>query len=201
MPATYKNKENRHKLTLPSIMFRNRWRGQMRNLQYSNCACPLRSAKIMKLSGARRNNLCETLWDPCYRNNPNCDCLIDASGKPQCDCKDKSCRPVNNCCKTRKCLDYRGMIAVTEEGDTCQDWGKDTVNRNSGNDPEDHPDAGLIKNYCRNPSKAEKPWCYTLNPLKKWGFCSIPHCSEFIPLMLTGAKYGATSIESINTGA
>jgi len=72
------------------------------------------------------------------------------------------------------------MIAVTEEGDTCQDWGKDTVNRNSGNDPADHPEAGLIKNYCRNPSKAEKPWCYTLNPLKKWGYCAIPVCSEIV---------------------
>merc|ERR1719187_278896 len=180
MPATYKNKENRHKLTLPTIMFGLGWRGQIRKLQYSNCSCPLRSAKIMKLSGARRDNLCETnyhYYSSCYKNNPNCDCLIDASGKKQCDCKDKSCRPVNNCCKTRKCLDYRGMIAVTEEGDTCQDWGKDTVNRNSGNDPADHPEAGLIKNYCRNPSKAEKPWCYTLNPSKKWGYCAIPVCS------------------------
>ena len=69
-----------------------RWRGQMRNLQYSNCSCPLRSAEIMKLSGARRDNLCETN-NPCDKNNPNCDCLIDASGKPQCDCKDKSCGP------------------------------------------------------------------------------------------------------------
>jgi len=59
MPATYNNKENRHKLTLPTIMFGLGWRGQMRNLQYSNCSCPLRSAKIMKLSGARRDNPCE----------------------------------------------------------------------------------------------------------------------------------------------
>ena len=73
-----------------------RWSGQMRNLQYSNCACPLRSAEIMKLSGARRDNPCETnypYYSSCYKNNPNCDCLIDASGKNQCDCKDKSCRP------------------------------------------------------------------------------------------------------------
>merc|ERR1712087_320755 len=90
MPATYKNKENRHKLTLPSIMFGLGWRGQMRNLQYSNCSCPLRSAKIMKLSGARRDNLCETN-NPCDKNNPNCDCLIDSLGKPKCDCTDKSC--------------------------------------------------------------------------------------------------------------
>jgi len=75
-----------------------RWRGQMRNLQYSNCTCPLRSAKIMKLSGARRDNLCEKN-NPCDKNNPNCDCLIDASGKPQCNCKDKSCGPEKNACE------------------------------------------------------------------------------------------------------
>merc|ERR1712087_223446 len=101
MPATYKNKENRHKLTLPSIMFGLGWRGQMRNLQYSNCSCPLRSAKIMKLSGARRDNLCETN-NPCDKNNPNCDCLIDASGKPQRNCKDKSCGPGPTAIKVRR---------------------------------------------------------------------------------------------------
>ena len=77
-----------------------RWRGQMRNLQYSNCSCPLRSAKIMKLSGARRDNLCETN-NPCNKN-PNCDCLIDASGKPQCNCKDKSCGPGPTAIKVRR---------------------------------------------------------------------------------------------------
>jgi len=96
MPAL-QTPEHLQYLALPSVMFENRWSGQMRNLQYSNCSCPLRSAKIMKLSGARRDNLCETLWDPCYRNNPNCDCLIDASGSAQCNCKDKSCTEENAC--------------------------------------------------------------------------------------------------------
>jgi len=74
-----------------------RWHGQIRNLQYSNCSCPLRSAKIMKLSRARRDNLCETN-NPCDKNNPNCDCLIDSSGNPKCDCTDKSCD--ENACKS-----------------------------------------------------------------------------------------------------
>jgi len=105
MPATYR--ELLKKLALPSIMFDKRWSGQMRNLQYSNCSCPLRSAKIMKLSGARRDNPCEKnypYYSPCYKNNPNCDCLIDASGKPQCHCKDKSCRPEENAGKRYGCI-------------------------------------------------------------------------------------------------
>jgi len=97
MPAKYRNEELLETLALPSIMFDKRWRGQMRNLQYSNCSCPLRSAKIMKLSRARRDNLCETN-NPCDKNNPNCDCLIDSSGNPKCDCTDKSCD--ENACKS-----------------------------------------------------------------------------------------------------
>jgi len=97
MPAIYRNPAHLQYLSHPSIMFDKRWRGQMRNLQYSNCSCPLRSAKIMKLIGGFRNNRCETN-NPCVKKNPNCDCLIDASGKPQCDCKDKPCRSEEKAC-------------------------------------------------------------------------------------------------------
>merc|ERR1719431_577666 len=118
---------------------------------------------------------------PC-KNGGTC---TNSYGSYSCKCQDgwtgNNCHEVYNCCKTWNCLDYRGMIAVTEEGDTCQDWGKDTVHSNSNNEPADHPEAGLIKNYCRNPDGSEKPWCYTLNPSKKWGYCTIPLCPALIP--------------------
>jgi len=91
MPAFYRNPENLAKLTHPEIMYRERWRGQIRNVQYSNCSCPLRSAAIMKLSEARMDNHCETN-NPC---NQNCNCYIDPSGAQQCDCVDKSCERDN----------------------------------------------------------------------------------------------------------
>jgi len=67
-----------------------KFKGQMQNLQYSNCLCPLRSAAIVKMREARSDNLCETN-NPC---NQNCDCLIDESGTPQCNCVDKQCPQV-----------------------------------------------------------------------------------------------------------
>jgi len=94
MPLTYymSNPDLLSTLALPSVVMDKRWRGQMRNVQYSNCSCPLRTATIMKLGGARKDNLCETN-NPCDKSNPNCDCLIDKSDKPQCSCTDKSCGP------------------------------------------------------------------------------------------------------------
>ena len=40
------------------------------------------------------------------------------------------------CCKDVKCRNYRGTLAVTKKGHTCQDWDKDNVNKNPNNDPD-----------------------------------------------------------------
>ena len=40
------------------------------------------------------------------------------------------------CCKDVKCQNYRGTLAVTKKGHTCQDWDKDNVNKNPNNDPD-----------------------------------------------------------------
>ena len=47
--------------------------------------------------------------------------------------------------------DYRGTVAVTGSGRTCQSWDSDTPHEHEDT-PDDHPDAGLAENYCRNPS-------------------------------------------------
>merc|ERR1712142_435755 len=82
------------------------------------------------------------------------------------------------CCEDVKCQNYRGTLAVTKKGHTCQDWDKDTVQDNSGNDPEDRPGTGLVKNYCRNPDgDSSGPWCYTLTEGERWDNCDIPLCA------------------------
>jgi len=82
------------------------------------------------------------------------------------------------CCKDVTCQNYRGTLAVTKKGHTCQDWDKDTVQDNSGNDPEDRPGTGLVKNYCRNPDgDSSGPWCYTLTEGERWDNCDIPLCA------------------------
>ncbi len=33
-------------------------------------------------------------------------------------------------------------------------------------------------NYCRNPdNKPDGPWCYTMDPNKRWEHCAVPLCS------------------------
>jgi len=88
----------------------------------------------------------------------------------------------NTCCKTAKCADYRGTIAVTEDGHTCKDW---VLSNNYK--PSDYPNGGLIKNYCRNPRSGtdEKAWC---NTNTSWGWCDIPQCKA-----VNCGKYGVPS--------
>merc|ERR1712142_463876 len=82
------------------------------------------------------------------------------------------------CCKDVKCQNYRGTLAVTKKGHTCQDWDKDTVQSNTGNEPWDAPNAGLVKNFCRNPDgDSSGPWCYTLTDGERWDNCDIPLCA------------------------
>ena len=37
--------------------------------------------------------------------------------------------------------------------------------------PSSEPDAGLEKNYCRNPSSDTAIWCYTTDPNIRWDYC------------------------------
>ncbi|KAJ7342172.1 hypothetical protein JRQ81_009386 [Phrynocephalus forsythii] len=82
----------------------------------------------------------------------------------------------------RQCLsgrgdDYRGKIAVTESGTTCQSWAAQTPHKHART-PENYPCKDLEENYCRNPDGETKPWCYTTNPNKRWEYCDIPSCDH-----------------------
>jgi len=38
---------------------------------------------------------------------------------------------------------------------------------------------GLAESFCRDPDGAKgAPWCYTLDPHKKWEFCDVLECSK-----------------------
>ncbi|XP_029819636.1 plasminogen-like [Manacus vitellinus] len=85
----------------------------------------------------------------------------------------------------RQCLsgrgeDYRGTIAVTESGNTCQQWSSQSPHRHART-PENYPCKGLDENYCRNPDGEKMPWCYTTNRTARWEYCSIPSCDGTEP--------------------
>jgi hypothetical protein len=34
------------------------------------------------------------------------------------------------------------------------------------------------KNYCRNPDREPRPWCYVQNATIRWEFCDVPMCVD-----------------------
>ncbi|XP_009703613.1 PREDICTED: plasminogen-like [Cariama cristata] len=75
--------------------------------------------------------------------------------------------------------DYRGTVAKTGRGRTCQEWSSQKPHSHKYFTPVTHPTAGLDKNYCRNPDgDVNGVWCFTTDPEKKWEYCEIPRCSS-----------------------
>ncbi|XP_037673592.1 plasminogen-like [Choloepus didactylus] len=79
---------------------------------------------------------------------------------------------------------YRGKKATTVTNTPCQNWADQKPHRHTIFTPETNPQAGLEKNYCRNPDgDVNGPWCYTMNPGKLFDYCDVPLCS--LPSSLT----------------
>ncbi|XP_035699689.1 plasminogen-like [Branchiostoma floridae] len=72
---------------------------------------------------------------------------------------------------------YRGSIAETSSGLTCQAWDSQEPHLHDYG-PENYPDSGLENNsFCRNPDEDPNgPWCITVDPDKEWEYCTIPLC-------------------------
>ncbi|XP_069126553.1 sushi, von Willebrand factor type A, EGF and pentraxin domain-containing protein 1-like [Argopecten irradians] len=67
--------------------------------------------------------------------------------------------------------DYRGKTTITVGGRKCQKW--------LSNSPHKHKlKLENSDNFCRNPDNEPKPWCYTVDPRKRWEVCPVPRCSN-----------------------
>ncbi|CAK6442672.1 unnamed protein product [Pipistrellus nathusii] len=76
---------------------------------------------------------------------------------------------------------YRGTWSTAESGAECINWGSSLLARKLYNMW--RPDASKLglgnHNYCRNPDKDSKPWCYIFKAGKYVPeFCSTPVCSQ-----------------------
>ncbi|XP_035667019.1 plasminogen-like [Branchiostoma floridae] len=80
-------------------------------------------------------------------------------------------------CQVGDGTSYRGTVAVTRTGRTCQRWDSQTPH---GHDrtPANYPQAGLEQNYCRNPDGEPGVWCFTTDPGMRWELCDIPCVCE-----------------------
>ncbi|KAJ6664579.1 hypothetical protein lerEdw1_006152 [Lerista edwardsae] len=146
-------------------------------------------------------------WEYC--TIPSCDDAIVTTGKKNCMCAHvgtegtllsfKINREINSNCRISHGKDYRGKIATTTTGKTCQAWSSQSPHRHDFT-PRTHPQAGLEKNYCRNPDgDTYGPWCYTTDVNKKWEYCDVPHCptpeyecgkAKYAPLLCFGRVVG-----------
>ncbi|CAC5376663.1 PLG [Mytilus coruscus] len=95
----------------------------------------------------------------------SCQCLNGYEGD-RCELKVPS---LDDCKRSIAGYEYQGQINTTVGGYTCQMWASDT--------PHPHSKHDLPENFCRNPDKDEKPWCYTNDPQKRYDFCDIPFCT------------------------
>nr|2KJ4_A Chain A, plasminogen [Homo sapiens]6OQJ_A Chain A, Plasminogen kringle 2 [Homo sapiens]6OQK_A Chain A, Plasminogen Kringle 2 [Homo sapiens]6UZ4_A Chain A, Plasminogen [Homo sapiens]6UZ5_A Chain A, Plasminogen [Homo sapiens] len=71
---------------------------------------------------------------------------------------------------------YDGKISKTMSGLECQAWDSQSPHAH-GYIPSKFPNKNLKKNYCRNPDRDLRPWCFTTDPNKRWEYCDIPRCA------------------------
>ncbi|EMP30325.1 Plasminogen, partial [Chelonia mydas] len=118
-----------------------------------------------------------TRWEYC--NIPSCD---------ETDAENTDCVVDNG-------KDYRGTITTTASGKTCQEWSSQKPHSHEYFTPVTHPQAGLEKNYCRNPDgDINGPWCYTTDPRKAWEYCEITECRNYSLKSLVSPIYAFENV-------
>nr|XP_010975053.2 plasminogen [Camelus dromedarius] len=110
----------------------------------------------------------------CFTTNPNK--RWEYCNIPRCTTPPPPSGPTYQCLKGRG-ENYRGVVAVTVSGHTCQRWSEQSPHKHNRT-PEDFPCKNLDENYCRNPDGETSPWCYTTNKEVRWEHCKIPPCGS-----------------------
>jgi hypothetical protein len=80
---------------------------------------------------------------------------------------------IKQCLTEAKGSYYNGHKNTTKSGLTCQAWGSNTPHKHRFGNFDDS------LNNCRNPDGSGKPWCYTMDPKKRWEYCDIPMCCKY----------------------
>lgn len=77
--------------------------------------------------------------------------------------------------------DYRGTLAHTASGITCQTWTSKYPHRHNllaSITSEVNPDGLGDHNFCRNPfrDRKKRPWCFTTKRKVEWEYCDVTAC-------------------------
>ncbi|CAG0895492.1 unnamed protein product [Darwinula stevensoni] len=54
------------------------------------------------------------------------------------------------------------------------------------------------RNYCRNPSGRERPWCFVSDPDIKWEYCNIPFCTDAVAPECKVTRWGGEYVGTKN---
>ncbi|KAH9586417.1 Kringle [Trypanosoma melophagium] len=76
--------------------------------------------------------------------------------------------------------DYRGHVNITESGIPCQKWSEQYPHAHDTTVPDPLTGVG-DHNYCRNPSRLERPGCFTTDLYTRYQFCSLEPPCNFTP--------------------
>ncbi|XP_066275255.1 plasminogen-like [Branchiostoma lanceolatum] len=85
------------------------------------------------------------------------------------------CQHIKADCQVENGRFYRGTVAVTWSGKTCQHWDSQTPHQHMWTST-NYPAYGLDGNYCRNPdpSGRDGAWCLTMEPGQFREKCRVP---------------------------
>eukprot|EP00546_Thalassionema_frauenfeldii_P009858 CAMPEP_0178918002 /NCGR_PEP_ID=MMETSP0786-20121207/13579_1 /TAXON_ID=186022 /ORGANISM="Thalassionema frauenfeldii, Strain CCMP 1798" /LENGTH=916 /DNA_ID=CAMNT_0020591653 /DNA_START=188 /DNA_END=2935 /DNA_ORIENTATION=+ len=120
-------------------------------------------------------------WNSLYRGGQSTYAYYLWHGNPEASITDRAqctgSEPGVCGCSSVNQRDYRGTVAVTRTGITCQKW---SVQSPHGHDSYDFGDDNGLgdHNYCRNPTGGDGVWCLTTDPEVAWDYCAVPMCTD-----------------------
>merc|ERR1711962_1057904 len=86
--------------------------------------------------------------------------------------KGTSCNESTECYyKDLNAKRYDGCVSTTASGKSCQAWASSVPHNHT------YTHLSLEENYCRTDDHTG-PWCYTIDPDKKWEDCLVPICND-----------------------
>ena len=77
-------------------------------------------------------------------------------------------------------MTWNGTLFHTVTGRKCQEWAKDVPHKHRYHIDNRYPEGSEVeaKSFCRDPDGDGAPWCYTIDPDKRWEYCGIPSCAS-----------------------
>lgn len=132
---------------------------------------------------------------PTFYNSTDIECVSPQSADVQPDVivplLDNAHSPIDiECYEDLLAADYRGYIATTRQGYTCQGWSVQFPHSHSFT-ARAYPHAHLgVHNFCRNPNASDHngAWCFTTSPHVRWERCDVglPNAKCTSRLVLVG---------------